>query len=149
MQDSDSIPSASDAPSLNATSPFGNLVAVDFETFYDSAAGYSLRVMTPHAYVNDPRFDPYLVSVVGETGEEYVGDPLLFDWKLLTGARIVMHNAGFDGMVLNRLIELGKIPDFDRELLAGALLLAMSLRSPRRRLQWQGRRRGRRRWVRL
>jgi hypothetical protein len=114
----------SDAPSITATSRFGNLVAVDFETFYDSAAGYSLRVMTPHAYVNDPRFDPYLVSVVGETGEEYVGDPLLFDWKLLTGARIVMHNAGFDGMVLNRLIELGKIPDFERELLDSADMCA-------------------------
>jgi len=103
---------------------FGAIVAVDFESFYDKAAKYSLSVMTPHAYVRDPRFDPYLVSIVGETGEEYVGDPLRFDWKLLTGASLLMHNAGFDGMVLNHLIELHRIPDFKRELIDTADMCA-------------------------
>ena len=40
------------------------LVAVDFETFYDSKAGYSLTDMSPYTYVHDRRFDPYLVSIV-------------------------------------------------------------------------------------
>lgn len=97
-------------------SRFGSVVAVDFETFYDSRSEYSLRVMTPYNYVRDARFDPYMVSIVGETGEEFVGDPLGFDWRELNGATLLMHNAGFDGMVLNRLIELGKVPEFERDL---------------------------------
>jgi hypothetical protein len=92
----------------------GRTVAVDFETFYDSKAKYSLRNMTPHAYVNDPRFDPYLVSIVSELGEEFVGRPEEFHWGSLDGALLPGHNATFDGMVLNRLIELGRVPEFRR-----------------------------------
>ena len=90
--------------------------AVDFETFYDSKAGYSLTSMSPHAYVRDSRFDPYLISIVGEDGTEYAGSPLRFDWSSLAGATLVMHNAAFDGVVIDRLVEMGKIPAFQHEL---------------------------------
>ena len=33
-------------------------VAADWETFYDTKAGYSLSAMSPQLYCADPRFDP-------------------------------------------------------------------------------------------
>ena len=104
--------------------PVSPLVACDFETFYDSRNGYSLSVMTPHTYVHDPRFDPYLVAIVHEDGTEYIGSPLAYDWAKLAGSTLVMHNAAFDGLVLTRLIETGRIPDFPRQLLDTADLVA-------------------------
>jgi len=97
-------------------------VAVDFETFYEKNV-YSLTNMTPYEYVHDPRFDAYMVSVYGpnisaklrtdEHGMQlYVGRPELFDgWENLRGRTVVIHNAGFDSVVIDRLVELGKIPD--------------------------------------
>lgn len=85
--------------------------AIDFETYYDK--DYSLTNMSPWDYVHDRRFDAYLVSVHGEN-LDYVGPPGEFDWKKLAGADIVAHNMAFDGLVLRRLIELGKVPDFER-----------------------------------
>lgn len=87
--------------------------ACDFETFYDSKNGYGLKQMTPYEYVNDPRFDAYMVAIYGNDKNgnhvEYVGFPEEFDWSQLDGVTLVAHNASFDGLVYNRLIELGKI----------------------------------------
>lgn len=88
--------------------------AVDFESFYDSKVGYSLTDMDAYAYVHDPRFDAYLMSVVDPDGEEFVGSPRDYDWSKMRGKHLIAHNAGFDGMVLNRLIELGIVPEFER-----------------------------------
>ena len=86
--------------------------SIDFETYYDSKE-YTLKKMTPWAYVQDKRFDPYLVSIKG--GDvHYVGPPKEFNWLQLSGYILVAHNMGFDGMVLRRCIELGWIPDFER-----------------------------------
>lgn len=41
-------------------------VAVDYETFYDTRAGYSLSKMPTWQYCADPRFDAYLVAICGE-----------------------------------------------------------------------------------
>lgn len=41
-------------------------VAIDYETFYDSKAGYSLTDMSPQQYCADERFDAYLVAICGE-----------------------------------------------------------------------------------
>ena len=41
-------------------------IALDFETFYDTKAGYSLTSMSPQNYCADPRFDPYLVAICGD-----------------------------------------------------------------------------------
>lgn len=92
----------------------GRTVAIDFETFYDSAAGYTLKKMDPYAYVHDRRFDPYLVSAKSDEGEFFVGRPVDFCWGSLDGALLVAHNAAFDGMVLNRLVETGLVQDFRR-----------------------------------
>lgn len=85
--------------------------AIDFETYYDKE--YSLTNMSPWDYVHDKRFDAYLVSIHGE-GIHYVGAPEEFDWTKLDGADLVAHNMAFDGLVLRRIIELGKIPNFKR-----------------------------------
>lgn len=83
------------------------IIAVDFETYYTSE--YSLSSMSTWAYVHDPKFDAYLVAVHGET-ERFVGHPSKFDWRKLTGATVVMHNASFDELVFQRLKETGVIP---------------------------------------
>jgi len=82
-------------------------VAVDFETLY--SRDYSVGDCGIWHYVNDPRFDAYLVSIAGE-GIEFVGHPKDFDWRLLNGKVLLSHNASFDGMVFTRLMELGVIP---------------------------------------
>lgn len=92
---------------------FGTIVAVDFETFYDTSQKYSLSVMSAYEYITDPRFDPYMVAIVGETGEEFVGDPFDFPWETLEGCTLVMHNAAFDGLIIKHLIETDKIIAFN------------------------------------
>lgn len=87
--------------------------AVDFETFYCSKTKYSLSNMTAHDYIRDDRFDPYLVSVVQENGDTYVGHPRLFDWARLDRHVLVIHNASFDGLIIKRMQELGTIPTFN------------------------------------
>ena len=90
------------------------LVAIDFETFYDSKNKYSLRNMTPWDYVHHEKFDPYLVSIHGDNDLFFTGDPSEFNWGALEDCTLVAHNMAFDGLVLARLVELGKVPDFKR-----------------------------------
>ena len=97
--------------SLKFSGVKGKAVAVDFETFYDSKTKYSLRNLPPYEYVRHRLFDPYMVSIVSEDGQEFVGAPSKFDWASLEGASLVAHNAAFDAMVVNRMIELGMIPE--------------------------------------
>ena len=40
-------------------------VALDYESFYDTKAGYSLSAMSPQLYCADERFDAYLVAICG------------------------------------------------------------------------------------
>lgn len=87
--------------------------AIDFETFYSSKDGYSLTKMTPYAYVRDARFDPYLVSVAHKGTKTYVGRPEDFDWTKVRGHVLLAHNAGFDSVVCDRLVELRRIPSLD------------------------------------
>lgn len=81
--------------------------AVDFETFYSD--DFSIGETGTYKYLRDERTDIYLVSVVGENFE-FVGSPKEFDWEILSQARLVMHNASFDGDVINALREKGVIP---------------------------------------
>ena len=54
-------------------------VAADWETFYDTKAGYSLSAMSPQLYCADPRFDPYLVALCGwEITDDGIFEP---EWK--------------------------------------------------------------------
>lgn len=113
--------------------------SLDFETFYDSKAGYSLPEMGPHRYCADERFDPYLVAICGdhifdghsdndgnlvtqdvkpcvfrtlEDGRQlYIGRPEHFNhWNQLEGRIICCHNAGFDEVVTIECWKRGIIP---------------------------------------
>ena len=50
-----------------------NTWALDLETFYSK--DYSLKVMPTWAYVFDPRFDAYMLSVAGPDNYIWVGHP--------------------------------------------------------------------------
>lgn len=68
--------------------------ALDFESFYDKEC--SIKTLGPNGYFSHPRFDAYLVTVVGDDGFRYAGNPKDLDWSLFDGHRIISHNAGFD-----------------------------------------------------
>lgn len=81
--------------------------AVDFETFYSNE--YTIKDMGVTAYVNDPRFDAYMVAIVGDDGLEWCGDPKLAPWEKLSGHTWISHNAAFDEQVFDRLVRDGHI----------------------------------------
>jgi len=86
-----------------------DLVAVDFETYYD--ADYSVKNMGVHAYVQDPRFDCYLLSITLTDGWVYSGPPQGAPWNLLHRKIVVAHNAtAFDRVVFEKLQADGVIP---------------------------------------
>lgn len=103
--------------------------AVDFETFYDKE--YSLKKMSTWNYVYDERFDAYLVAVHGKD-LHWVGHPKDFDWSKLDGKLLIMHNASFDGLVIQRLQEDGVIdPSLELGNLFDTADLAVWLSAPR------------------
>ena len=90
------------------------LIALDFETYYDDE--YSLaKGMSYHEYVNHPKFNAYLVSIVGD-GIRYAGHPQDFDWSQLLCATVCIHNARFDLAVLARLEQLDIVPPISQSL---------------------------------
>jgi len=104
-------------------------VALDWETYYDKA--YSLKKMGTREYVNDERFDPYLLSVCTK---DYVwaGRPEDFNrWDLVEGQRVISHNYGFDGLVWRRAKELGIVPEVEAGEEACTADLAVYFRGPR------------------
>lgn len=87
-------------------------IALDYETYYKKNV-YSIADLGNWRYCHDDRFDPFILSVHdGEDG--WVGHPDDFNWDAVRGTRIIAHNAGFDGAVTDRLIELGKAPAWVR-----------------------------------
>lgn len=87
-------------------------VAIDFETYYDEkkTVGYSVKTMITEQYVNDPRFDAYLMSVC-DGSKTWAGHPSEFNWAALDGRTVVSHNKYFDYSVWRRLWQLGKCPE--------------------------------------
>jgi hypothetical protein len=84
-------------------------IGVDYETFYDTKAGYDIKAMGSWAYVRDDRFDPYMISVCdGSTA--WAGHPRDFNHNALEGARLLSHNKGFDGQVYKAMVEKGMAP---------------------------------------
>ena len=71
-----------------------NTFAIDFETYYDKEC--SIKTLGAVGYFNHPLFDAYMVSVVGDEGTSFVGDPRDFDWSIIKGHRALSHNAPFD-----------------------------------------------------
>src|ERR1700761_590032 len=76
-------------------------VAVDFETFYSKEVSISVRGVD--GYLRHPETEIYLVSIVGDEGEEFVGHPSDFDWHCLVGRELWSHNAAFDRRVYHYL----------------------------------------------
>lgn len=75
--------------------------AIDFETYYEPGLG--IKDLGVGGYVNHPKFDAYMVSLVGP-GIEFVGHPKDAPWHLLPEVfDFVAHNMGFDRQVYGRL----------------------------------------------
>lgn len=117
-------------------------VSLDYETFYDTKAGYSLSLMPTDAYCRDERFDPYLVAICGrgifdgpadragdfttcdvkdcvyrtlDDGRQlYIGRPSYFDhWSRLNHRILIAHNASFDSVVTDECVKRGIIPPLE------------------------------------
>jgi DNA polymerase len=82
------------------------ICAVDFETYYDSEV--SITTLGVYHYLRHPQADIYLVSIATDTGIQYVGDPLTFDWNSISGPGCtwLSHNAQFDLPVFQRIQEI-------------------------------------------
>lgn len=68
--------------------------AADFETYYDDEC--SVKVLGNRGYFSHPGFDAYMISVVGDNGYTFCGNPREFDWSLFDGNIVLSHNAAFD-----------------------------------------------------
>jgi hypothetical protein len=81
-----------------------NLICLDYESFYDTKAGFTLKKMTAENYIRDPRFAPICLGYhsEGENGWVRAGEiPAFlarFDWN---NTSVLCHNAHFDGLILS------------------------------------------------
>lgn len=103
--------------------------AVDFENRYD--AEYGIEEVGLWHYLNDPRFDTYLVSIYGP-GVDYVGHPKDAPWEKINGSGWLAHNSSYDRQVFGRILELGVITTQSRPLVWYCTAnLSVSLGGPR------------------
>lgn len=115
--------------------PDSQVFSIDFETDYDTKAGYSLSCMTTDQYCSDPRFNPYLVAIAGRglfpegtptpgyknrvmMSEDangiqlFVGRPESFPWWERVNHHIIaIHNASFDERCILECVKRGIIPN--------------------------------------
>lgn len=77
------------------------ITEIDFETYYDEEC--SVKTLGPQAYTRHPDFDAYMVSIVCEDGQEFVGDPRDFDWESIADHWWSSRNKGFDEAVFEWL----------------------------------------------
>lgn len=80
--------------------------AVDFETYYDKQV--SIKTLGGWHYLRHPQTDIYLCTVY-DGHQTFTGRPEEFDWRSLDGRVLVSHNAAFDKMVADVLVERGLI----------------------------------------
>lgn len=85
-----------------------NTYAIDFETYYDDTIGFEANGNC--GYVENPRFNAYMVSVSGSDGFRWTGHPSKLDWSMFDGQRCLAHNASFDEAVYNRHFHTGTGP---------------------------------------
>ena len=105
-------------------------VAIDYETFYDTKAGYSLSSMSPQLYCADPRFDAYLVAICGwEITDDglFEADGVVEGWE--PGKTITRWTLGGHAFVRKlpdgRQLYVGRPETFrDWENLRGRILIA-------------------------
>lgn len=87
-----------------------DLIAVDFETWFDTKSRISLREMSTWEYVFHPLTFPYLMSIKTSL-YEWCGNPREFRmWDLFAGKVACAHNASFDGLIWKRLERDGLVP---------------------------------------
>lgn len=85
------------------------LIAIDFESFFDTKNGYTLTKMGPIEYIRDPRFAVQMMAWHdGERGAVAFGDDIpakLEELKLRESETVTFaHNgAGFDFLILNEV----------------------------------------------
>ncbi len=84
-------------------------IAIDYETKYHKKEGFGIREQGTWAYLHDPRFDTYLISV-SDGQETWAGSPKNFNWDSLDKATWLSHNKYFDQGVYERMIRLGLAP---------------------------------------
>lgn len=79
-----------------------DIITLDFETFFDTASGYTLRKMTTEAYVRDARFQAHGCAVRWANGYKEWLTPYEIKSRLVNlPDRIVLaHHAHFDGLIL-------------------------------------------------
>lgn len=82
--------------------------AVDFESLFDSEC--SVKVLGNRGYFSHPRFDAYMVAVVGDDGFTFCGHPKEFDWTMLAGHQVISWNASFDESLYLFGVEQGWYP---------------------------------------
>lgn len=87
--------------------------AADFESYYDSEC--SITTLGPRGYFSHPLFDAYMVTIVGDDGSVFAGDPKTFDWSKLNGQRVLSHNAAFDESLYRFGVEKGWFKDCQPE----------------------------------
>ena len=99
-------------------------VALDYETYYDTKAGYSLSAMSPQLYCADERFDAYLVAICGWnifgclTRAEPGPADGSYEWRSLDGS---IRRELPDG----RQLYIGRPENFDGwDFLKGRILIA-------------------------
>jgi len=77
----------------------------DVETYYDSAAGYTLKKMTTEEYINDPRFHLFGAAISKDGGRaRWVPGPQLpavLEALRLDRHTVICHNAPFDLAILS------------------------------------------------
>lgn len=81
--------------------------AIDTETYYDKSCSIAAGL---DVYVNHPKFECYMLTVVGTDGTKYAGRPEEFDWSKLEGHDWLSHNRSFDKGVIEHLMNTGKVP---------------------------------------
>jgi DNA polymerase I-like protein with 3'-5' exonuclease and polymerase domains len=89
---------------------------IDAETYYDKDC--SIILEGAYAYCRHPMWDCYMISLVNDDFE-WVGHPNDAPWDRIKGHTLVAHNAAFDQVVFERLVELGIVPQKIADSIAG------------------------------
>jgi DNA polymerase len=109
------------------SAPYKQIVTIDFETYWDTASGYTLSKMTTEEYIRHERFKVFgaCLHVYGSDGivQWYRGDELhrvlrTFDWGVTA---ILAHNAQFDVSILEWTYDIHPCFIFDTLSMARAL----------------------------
>lgn len=85
------------------------IIGLDFETFYDTEQDYGIKQLGAVRYCEDPRFDPYLISV-SDGSDSWAGQPRNFNWNALEGAELLSHYKYFDSQVYKSMVKRGMAP---------------------------------------